>query len=63
MSAVDDLDEVIEQFDLAQGEFVKGNAEPMNDLLSHREDVTINNLLSPPEHGWDTWLLPTFHLP
>ena len=53
MSAVDDLDEVIEQFDLAQGELVKGNAEPMNNLLSHREDVTLNNPLSPPAHGWD----------
>ncbi len=53
MAAVDDLDEVIEQFDLAQTEFMKGNAEPMNRLISHQEDVTLNNPLSPPAHGWD----------
>jgi hypothetical protein len=28
MAAVDDLDEVLERFHLAQGEFVKGNPEP-----------------------------------
>jgi hypothetical protein len=53
MSAVDDLDQVIEQFDLAQGEFVKGNPEPMNKMFSHREDVTLNNPFSPPAHGWE----------
>jgi ketosteroid isomerase-like protein len=52
MAAVDDLDEVIERFDLAQAEFVKGNPEPMTRLFSHREDVTLNNPLSPPAHGW-----------
>ncbi len=52
MAAVDDVDELIEQFNLAQGEFVKGNAEPMTKLFSHREDVTLNNPLSPPAHGW-----------
>ena len=53
MAAVDDVDELIEQFNLAQGEFVKGNSEPMNDLFSHREVVTLNNPLSPPAHGWE----------
>jgi ketosteroid isomerase-like protein len=53
MAAVDDVDELIEQFHLAQEEFVKGNAEPMHSLFSHREDVTLNNPLSPPAHGWD----------
>ena len=53
MSAVDDVDELIEQFNLAQGEFLKGNSEPMNNLFSHREDVSLNNPLSPPAHGWD----------
>jgi hypothetical protein len=32
MAAVDDLDELIEQFHLAQGEFVKGNPEPCKRL-------------------------------
>jgi hypothetical protein len=54
MSAVDDVvDELIEQFHLAQGEFVKGNPEPVKKLLSRREDVTLNNPYSPPARGWD----------
>ena len=53
MAAVDDVDRLIEQFHLAQGEFVKGNAEPCERLFSQREDVTLNNPLSPPAHGWD----------
>ena len=53
MAAVDDVDELIEQFHLAQGEFVKGNPEPVKRLFSHREDVTLNNPLSPPAHGWE----------
>ena len=53
MAAVDDVDQLIEQFHLAQGEFVKGNPEPMNDVFSHTEDVTLNNPLSPPAQGWD----------
>jgi ketosteroid isomerase-like protein len=53
MAAVDEIDEAIEQFHLAQGEFVKGNPEPVKKLYSHGEDVTLNNPLSPPAHGWD----------
>jgi ketosteroid isomerase-like protein len=53
MSAVDDVDELIEQFHLAQGEFVKGIPEPATRLFSHREDVTLNNPLSPPARGWE----------
>jgi ketosteroid isomerase-like protein len=53
MSGVDGVDGLIEQFNQAQGEFLKGNSAPMNDLFSHREDVTLNNPLSPPAHGWD----------
>jgi len=34
MAAVDDVDELIEQFNLAQGEFVKGNPEPVKKLYS-----------------------------
>jgi hypothetical protein len=47
MAAVVDLDEVLEQFHLAQGEFAKGNPEPCKRFFSHREDVTLNNPLSP----------------
>jgi hypothetical protein len=51
MSAVDDLEEVLEQFHLAQREFVKGNPEPAKKMCSHREDLTLNNPLSPPARG------------
>ena len=64
MTAVDDVDETqIEQFNLAQGEFLKGNVEPMNNLFSHGEDVTLNNPLSPPAHGWRSGLLPLWSAP
>jgi ketosteroid isomerase-like protein len=53
MATVDEIDELIERFNLAQGEFLKGNSESMNNLFSHREDVTLNNPLSPPAHGWE----------
>jgi ketosteroid isomerase-like protein len=53
MSAVEDVDQLIEQFNLAQGEVVKGNPEPANRLFSHRDDVTLANPLGPPAHGWD----------
>jgi hypothetical protein len=53
MAAADDVDELIERFHQAQGEFVKGNTEPVKKLCSHREDVTLNNPLAPPAHGWE----------
>jgi hypothetical protein len=53
MSAVDDVDKLIEQFHLAQREFVKGNPEPLERLFCHREDVTLNNPFSPPARGWE----------
>ena len=53
MTAVDDVDQLIERFNLAQEDFLRGTSEPMNDLFSHREDVTLNNPLSPPAHGGD----------
>ena len=53
MAAKDDVDELIEQFHLAQGEVVKGNPEPVKRLFSHREDATLANPLSPPARGWE----------
>lgn len=47
MSAVDGVDQLIEQFNLAQGEIVKGNAEPALRLFSHRDDVTLANPFAP----------------
>jgi ketosteroid isomerase-like protein len=53
MAAVDDLDEVVEQYHLAAGEFVKGNPEPARKLFSHREDVTLANPQGPAVRGWE----------
>jgi ketosteroid isomerase-like protein len=53
MSAVDDLDQVIEQYHQALGEFIKGNPEPVWKLHSHREDVTLANPRGGIAHGWD----------
>ncbi len=53
MSAIEDVDQLIEQFNLAQGEVVKGNAEPANRLFSHREDVTLATPLFPVGYGWE----------
>ena len=53
MSAVDDVDKLIEHYQLATAEFVKGNPEPYKELFSHREDVTLANPFFPPVRGWD----------
>jgi hypothetical protein len=45
--------QAIEQFQLAQGELVKGNSEPVKMMVSHREDVTLLNPFSPPARGWE----------
>jgi ketosteroid isomerase-like protein len=53
MAAVDDVDQLIEQYHLALGDFVKGNPEPVKKLFSHREDVSLANPLGPPARGWE----------
>ena len=53
MAGVDDLDEVMEQYNLALGEFVKGNPEPVKQMFSHQEDVTLANPFGPPVRGWE----------
>src|SRR5215217_3540902 len=53
MASVDDVDELIEQYYRAQREFLRGNPEPVKDLFSHREDVTLANPYGPPVRGWD----------
>jgi ketosteroid isomerase-like protein len=61
MSAVDEVDELIEQFHLASDEFLKGNPEPVNKLWSHRDDVTLANPFGPPVRGWDEVAQVTEH--
>src|SRR3712207_9516395 len=53
MAAVDDLDGVLERFKQAGNEFVKGNPKPVQELFSHREDVTLANPFGPPVRGWE----------
>jgi ketosteroid isomerase-like protein len=53
MAGVDDLDEVVEQYHLALGEFVKGNPEPLKMMYSHREEITLANPFGPPASGWE----------
>jgi ketosteroid isomerase-like protein len=53
MAAVDDVDQLIEQYQLALDGFVKGNPGPGKKLVSHREDVTLANPLGPPARGWE----------
>ena len=53
MAAVDDVDELIEQYHRVQREFLKGNPGPVKDLFSRREDVTLANPYGPPVRGFD----------
>ena len=53
MGAVEDVDNLIEQYQLAYDEFLKGNPEPGKKLWSHREDVSLANPSGPPVRGWD----------
>jgi ketosteroid isomerase-like protein len=53
MSAADDVDELIKQYQQALDEFVKGDPEPVKELFSHRDDVTLANPLGPPARGWE----------
>ena len=57
MATVDDLDQVIEQCQKALDEFVKGNPKPMQEMFSHRDDVSLANPFGPPVRGWEF----TFH--
>ena len=53
MSAVDDVDELIEQYHRAQRGFLRGNPETVKNLFSRREDVTLANPYGPPVRGWN----------
>jgi hypothetical protein len=53
MRAAEDVDELIEQYQLALDEFMKGNPNPVQHLYSHREDASLANPYGPPVRGWD----------
>jgi|SRR5215211_8616126 len=59
MTAIDSADKLIEQWQLAAYEFVKGNPEPVQKLYSQREDVTLANPFGPPVRGWEQILATT----
>ena len=61
MSAVAEVDELIEQYHLAIDEFMKGNPEPVQKLFSHREDASLANPYGPPVRGWDKVAKNTEH--
>ncbi len=52
MSAMDDVDSLIEQYHLALDAFMKGNPEPAKELFSHQDDMTLANPYGPPVRGW-----------
>jgi ketosteroid isomerase-like protein len=52
LAAVDGVDELIERYHLALGEFMKGNSDPAKGLWSHRDDVSLTNPQGSAAHGW-----------
>jgi ketosteroid isomerase-like protein len=61
MTAVEDVDQLIEQYQLALDEFMKGNPEPVQKLFSHREDASLANPYGPPVRGWEEIAKSTEH--
>lgn len=46
-----DLNDAVQGYNEALGDFVKGDAEPCASFFSQREDVTLANPLGPPQRG------------
>ena len=53
MTAEDNVDELIAQWDLATRGFLKGNPESTLGLYSQRQDVTLANPVGPAVRGWE----------
>jgi ketosteroid isomerase-like protein len=53
MTAVDDVDRLIERYQQGGYEFLNGNPEPLLELWSRGEDVTLANPFGPPVRGFD----------
>jgi uncharacterized protein (TIGR02246 family) len=51
VAAADGVDDLIKRYFRAQREFLRGNPEPVKDLFSRREDVTLANPHGPPVRG------------
>jgi ketosteroid isomerase-like protein len=61
VTAVDDVDELIERYQLALDEFMKGDPKPVQELFSHREDASLANPYGPPVRGWEGIAKTTEH--
>jgi ketosteroid isomerase-like protein len=61
MTAIEDVDELIDRYQLALDEFMKGNPKPVQELFSHREDASLANPYGPPVRGWDGIAKTTEH--
>jgi ketosteroid isomerase-like protein len=53
MGLSDDLDQVLEEHHRALDEFVKGDSEPLKQLWSQGDDVTLGNPFGPFVRGFD----------
>ncbi len=47
-----DLDETIERYHRAADAFARGDADPVKQLFSHSDDVTLANPFGPAVQGW-----------
>ena len=61
MPAVEEVNRLIEQFQLSMDGFLKGDPEPTKRVFSHRDDVTLANPFGPPVRGWDEVAATTEH--
>jgi ketosteroid isomerase-like protein len=61
MTAVEDVDELIERYQRALDAFLKGDPKPVQALFSHREDSSLANPYGPPVCGWDSIAKTTEH--
>lgn len=52
MAALAEVDELIERYHQALGEFMKGNPEPAKGLWSHREEASLTNAQGSVACGW-----------
>src|SRR3712207_561116 len=61
MTAVDEVDELIEQYHLALDEFMRRSPKPVQELFSHRDDASLANPYNPPVRGWERIAKVTEH--
>lgn len=52
MSALEDVENAVEQYHAAAREFIKGDPEPYKKVFSHAEDVSNANPFGPVVRGW-----------